>query len=108
EREREIIERQIRHMSSLVDDLLDVSRLTGGKVSLRKEPALLADLVARAVEQASPLLEQQGHTLELDVAAEPLTVYVDTRRIAQVIANLLTNAAKYTEPGGRIVVTAGA
>ncbi|MEP7381696.1 MAG: ATP-binding protein [Gemmatimonadota bacterium] len=104
ESERGIIERQVQHLASLVDDLLDVSRLTRGKVELRKERVTLADLVARAVEQARPLLEQQNHTVSIRVEGDALPVDADPRRMAQVISNLLTNAAKYTEPGGRIWV----
>jgi CheY-like chemotaxis protein/two-component sensor histidine kinase len=96
----------VQHLSGLVDDLLDVSRLTRGKVSLRKERVLLADLVARAVEQASPLLEQQSHALTLEVPRDEVVVNVDARRMSQVFANLLTNAAKYTEPGGSISIVA--
>jgi CheY-like chemotaxis protein len=99
-----IIERQVRHLVSLVDDLLDVSRITRGKVELRKGPVEAADVVARAIETASPLLEQQRHELTVNVPRD-LTVSADAGRLAQVVANLLTNAAKYTEPGGAITVT---
>jgi len=105
ERERGIIERQVKHLVSLVDDLLDVSRITRGKIELRRAPIELADVVARAIEMSSPLLEQQRHDLRVDVPRTGLTVDVDASRMAQVIANLLTNAAKYTEPGGTISVT---
>jgi PAS domain S-box-containing protein len=105
ERERAIIERQVRHVVGLVDDLLDVSRITRGRIDLRKEPVDPADIVARGVEIASPLLEQQRHVLEVDVP-RGFTIEADPGRLAQVVANLLTNAAKYTEPGGRVSVTA--
>jgi PAS domain S-box-containing protein len=104
ERERVIIERQVRHLVSLVDDLLDVSRITRGKIALKHEPVEAADAVARAIETASPLLEQQRHELIVGVP-RGLVVTGDAGRLAQVMANLLTNAAKYTEPGGAITVT---
>ncbi len=105
DRERTIIERQVKHVVSLVDDLLDVSRITRGKIQLAQRPVALADVVAEAVEMASPLLEQQRHRLELDIRRDACTVNADPARLAQVVSNLLTNAAKYTEPGGRITVT---
>jgi signal transduction histidine kinase/CheY-like chemotaxis protein len=108
ERERDIIERQVRHLVSLVDDLLDVSRITRGKIELRRRPLEMADVVARAIEMASPLLEQQRHDLTVDVPSEGLIVDGDAARLAQVVSNLLTNAAKYTDPGGAIAVTATA
>jgi len=104
EREREVIDRQVRHMVGLVDDLLDVSRITQGKVQLKKEPVEMSDLVASAIEMSSPLLEAQRHELKLDVPKRGLTVDGDAARLAQVISNLLTNAAKYTQPGGQITV----
>ncbi|MGC3997186.1 MAG: ATP-binding protein [Anaeromyxobacter sp.] len=105
--ERAVIERQVTHLVRLVDDLLDVSRVVRGKVRLVRRPVALADVVARAVEQASPLLEERRHALQLEMD-EGLWMEVDDHRIAQVIANLLTNAAKYTDPGGRIVLRARA
>jgi CheY-like chemotaxis protein len=108
ERERNVIERQVRHLVSLVDDLLDVSRITRGKIQLQRMPVELADIVAKAIETASPLLEQQRHALTVTVPRRGLTVNADLDRLAQVVANLLTNAAKYTEPGGTISVTARA
>ena len=105
-REREIIERQVAHLVALVDDLLDVSRITRGKVELRRAPVEAAVVVARGIEMASPLLEQHHHELIVEVPREGLVVYGDPARLAQVVANLLTNAAKYTEPGGRIHVIA--
>lgn len=103
ERERTIIERQVRHLVTLVDDLLDVSRITRGKVELSQEPVDLNDTVTRALELASPLIEQRKHSVEL--VMEPLLrVDGDPVRLSQVVANLLTNAAKYTPPGGHIRV----
>jgi signal transduction histidine kinase len=105
ERERNVIERQVRHLVSLVDDLLDVSRITRGKIQLQRRPAEIADVVAKAIETASPLLEQQRHTLMVDVPRQGLTVNADLDRLAQVVSNLLTNAAKYTEQGGKIAIS---
>jgi PAS domain S-box-containing protein len=106
--ERTMLERQVRHMVRLVDDLLDVSRITRGRVDLRKEPHELTSLVAKAIEIASPLFEQRSHHLVLDLDLDGVFVDGDGVRLAQVFANLLTNAAKYTEPGGRIEVCARA
>ena len=106
ERERAIIERQMRHVVTLVDDLLDVSRITRGKVQLRRTFVQLAEVVAKAIEMASPLLEQQRHELRVEVPRAGLGVLGDPNRLAQVVANLLTNAAKYTEPGGLVHVSA--
>lgn len=104
ERERTIIERQARHLVALVDDLLDVSRLARGKLTLKKQRIELAEIITEAVEQCSPLLEQRHHQLELQVPDTGLTVEADPRRLTQVIANLLNNAAKYTEPGGKVTI----
>jgi PAS domain S-box-containing protein len=103
---REMIERQVQHLVRLVDDLLDVSRVMRGKIDLRKESAELEAIVTRAVETAQPLIEVQKHGLEIDLPAEPLTLDADPVRLAQVVSNLLTNAAKYTEANGRIWLTA--
>lgn len=105
-RERTVIERQVRHLTRLVDDLLDMSRITRGKVSLRRREIELGEVVARAVETTSPLLEERGHRLRTDVPARGLSVRGDEERLAQVVGNLLTNAAKYTDPGGLIEVVA--
>jgi signal transduction histidine kinase len=104
-REQEVLERQVAHLTRLVDDLLDVSRITRGQIELRRAPAELADVVARAIETASPLLEQRRHRLELDVP-RGLRADVDLDRMAQVVANLLTNAAKYSASGSTIRVEA--
>ena len=101
---RDIIERQVNHLVRLVDDLLDVSRVMRGRVELRKEPVELAIVVARAVETVQPLLEAQKHRLEISMPDEPLVVNGDPVRLTQVIANVLSNAAKYTEPNGTISV----
>jgi signal transduction histidine kinase len=107
ERERTVIERQVRHLVGLVDDLLDVSRITRGKIELKLSRLELGAVVASAVEMASPILEARRHALEVHVAPSGLSVDGDAARLAQVVSNLLTNAAKYTEPGGQIVVAAG-
>jgi PAS domain S-box-containing protein len=105
-REQEIIERQVKHLTRLVDDLLDVSRVARGKVELAKKPVQLAEVVLKAVEMASPLLELRRHRLSVEVARDGLLVLGDETRLAQVVANLLTNAAKYTDAGGDITVAA--
>jgi PAS domain S-box-containing protein len=106
DRELTIIERQVEHLTRLVDDLLDVSHVARGMVRLRREPLEIAPIIANAVEMASPLLERRQHHLTVTAAAQGLVVDGDGVRLAQVIANLLTNAAKYTDPGGHIQVTA--
>ncbi len=105
-KERLIIERQVQHLIRLVDDLLDVSRITRGKITLQRQPVRVADVVARAIEIASPLLEARQHRLRVDVPDDGLWVHGDADRLSQVMANLLTNAAKYTDPGGIIDVAA--
>jgi signal transduction histidine kinase/ActR/RegA family two-component response regulator len=106
-KERAIIERQVKHLVRLVDDLLDVSRVTRGKLELHREPIEIAEVIAKAVEMQGPLLEERAHQLTLDVPrSKRLRVQADSARLAQVFSNLLANAAKYTDPGGRIVVAA--
>lgn len=102
ERERAVIERQVQHMIRLVDDLLDVSRITRGKIELRKVPVELYEVVSHALEVSSPLLESRRHQVDVSVPTRGLLVDGDPERLAQVVSNLLTNAAKYTEPGGQI------
>jgi signal transduction histidine kinase/ActR/RegA family two-component response regulator len=106
ERERRVIERQVRHMVQLVDDLLDISRITRGKIQLKRTAVEVSGVMAKAIEMASPLLEQREHRLSVEVAREGLVVEGDPVRLSQVFANLLTNAAKYTEPRGHIDVRA--
>jgi PAS domain S-box-containing protein len=106
-KERAIIERQVRHLARLVDDLLDVSRITQGKIELHRDRVELSAIVAQAVEVASPLFEERVHRLFTDVP-DDLSVLGDEHRLTQVLSNLLTNAAKYTPPGGRIDVIARA
>ncbi|HEX8013106.1 MAG TPA: MASE1 domain-containing protein [Casimicrobiaceae bacterium] len=101
---RAVLERQIGHLSRIVDDLLDVSRITGGKIALKKEILELNALVAHALESCRPLLDARRHTVELDLSDEPLRVDGDRTRLAQVLLNLIHNAGKYTPEGGRIVI----
>ena len=108
QRASSIIGRQARHLAGLVDDLLDVSRVTRGLVVIDKSALDLRAVVAQAVEQVQPLLASRGHRLALDVQAPPLIVCGDAKRLVQVVANLLNNAAKYTPPGGRIRLAAEA
>jgi signal transduction histidine kinase len=102
----EMIDRQINQLVRLVDDLLDVSRITRGKLPLRKERVELAAAVRSAVETARPLIEAAGHEFTLILPPEPVFLDADLVRLAQVVANLLTNAAKYTDKGGHIRLTA--
>ena len=99
---RSMMERQLLQMTRLVDDLLDVSRLTTGKFALRKERLELRDVISAALETSLPVIEQQGHELSVAVPDEPIFVDGDRVRLAQVVSNLLTNSAKYTHPGGTI------
>jgi PAS domain S-box-containing protein len=102
ERVGEIMERQVNHMVRLVDDLMEVSRITRGKIELRKEPIEVAAFIRSAVETSRPLIEAGGHQLAVTLPPEPLTLEGDPVRLTQVVANLLNNAAKYTDPGGQI------
>jgi PAS domain S-box-containing protein len=102
-----MMDRQVEHLIRLVDDLLDVSRITRGLVGLRKEPVSLADVVGQAVEMANPAIQGRGHDLTLTLPREPLSVEGDRVRLTQVVFNLLHNAAKYTDPGGKVWLTAG-
>jgi PAS domain S-box-containing protein len=99
---RTMMQRQLDHLVRLVDDLMDVSRINSGKLELRKRTVDLNHTLSMAVEAAMPLIEENGHTLVQHIGKEPLWVDADTNRLMQVISNLLTNAAKYTDPGGRI------
>ena len=99
-----VIARQSTHMTGLIDDLLDVSRVTRGLIALEQEDVAARLLVDEAVEQARPLIEARTHTLSIDDEAGGACVHGDRKRLVQVLANLLSNAAKYTPPGGRIVL----
>jgi signal transduction histidine kinase len=99
---RDIIERQVFQLTRLVDDLLDVSRISRGKVRLRFEPVELSSVLRGAVETSQPIVDAQRHELNVHQPVQPVRVYGDPARLVQVVANLLNNAAKYQEPGGRI------
>ncbi|MEJ1966940.1 MAG: HAMP domain-containing sensor histidine kinase [Gammaproteobacteria bacterium] len=104
---RDVIERQVKHLTRLVDDLLDVSRITRGNINLSREAVAVTTIVARAIETIQPLIAEQRHELTVDVSDEALEVEGDLTRLTQVLGNLLNNAAKYTDPGGSIAVSAG-
>jgi len=103
---REIMERQVNQMVRLIDDLLDVSRISHGKIELQREPIELATIISTAVETVQPLIDAAGHQLALSLPAEPIILDADPVRLAQIIGNLLNNAAKYTKPGGQIWLSA--
>ncbi|MCE3284406.1 MAG: hybrid sensor histidine kinase/response regulator [Steroidobacteraceae bacterium] len=103
---REVIARQVEHMAMLLDDLLDVSRITRGRLELRRDYVSLEKIVASAVETARPLIDARRHALEVDLGNEPVDLMVDPLRLAQALSNLLMNAAKYTDPGGTISLAA--
>ncbi|MBI2877708.1 MAG: response regulator [Candidatus Tectomicrobia bacterium] len=104
---REVAERQVQHMTCLLDDLLDVSRITRGKIELRKQPVDLSTVVDHAIQTSSSLIHAQKHELSVSLPAEPLQLEADPDRLVQIFSNLLNNAAKYTPPGGCIWLTAG-
>jgi signal transduction histidine kinase/ActR/RegA family two-component response regulator len=103
---REVIARQVQRMALLLDDLLDVSRITRGRLELRKDYVDLLTLVSSAVETARPLIDAKNHSLTVNLPAEPLELEVDPLRLSQALSNLLTNAAKYTDAQGHIILTA--
>jgi signal transduction histidine kinase/ActR/RegA family two-component response regulator len=104
-RAREVIERQVQHLVCLIDDLLDVSRITRGMITLQRERVLIDAVVARAVETARPLIDARKHELTLDLPEELLSVEGDPTRLVQIIGNILHNAAKFMDTGGRIVLS---
>jgi len=104
-RQRAVIDRQSRHMARLLDDLLDVSRITQGKIELRKHPVELGAVVDQVVDAHRALLDQRGHTLAVSVPPEPFFMEADATRLHQVIGNLLNNAAKYTPSGGQVALS---
>jgi PAS domain S-box-containing protein len=99
-----VIQRQVKHMAWLLDDLLDVARITQGKLELKKQPITLNSVVDSAVEAARPLLDRKSHQLTVSLPAETLTLNADPLRLSQVLCNVLTNAAKYTDAGGHITL----
>ncbi|WP_088253587.1 response regulator [Fimbriiglobus ruber] len=99
---RDTMARQLAHMVRLIDDLLDVSRISKGRIELRKERVAVRDILDIAVETSRPLIEAGRHELQIDLPPEPLYIFADLTRIGQVVANLLNNAAKYTPEGGHI------
>jgi CheY-like chemotaxis protein len=103
---REMIERQTEQLTTLVDDLLDVSRVTQGRITLRKVNLELMSVIARAIETSRPLIDARKHHLAVSLPAEPVRVEGDVARLAQAISNLLNNAAKYTDDGGEIQLNA--
>ena len=107
-RVHEIMERQLGHLVNLVDDLLDVARITRGQIALRRERVDLAGILSAAVESSLPLIEAARHALDVRLPASPLILDADPTRLTQVVSNLLNNAARYTPKGGRIVLAAEA
>ena len=106
QRARETMERQLRHMIRLIDDLLDISRITSGKIRLEKARMPLAAAIDSAVETSRPAIEAGRHTLDVQLPPQPIELEADATRLAQAVANLLNNAAKYTPPGGHIALRA--
>jgi signal transduction histidine kinase len=102
----DVIDRQVQHMSLLLDDLLDISRVTRGTLALRMQATELSSVIDNAVETARPTIDGKRHTLSVEVPSQPIQFTADPLRVAQVLSNLLTNAAKYTDPEGQIRVTA--
>lgn len=103
---KDVVQRQVKHLARLIDDLLDVSRISRGKISLRKEPLDLSPIVSSAVEVVRPLMEERKHELCVSLMNGGLTLEADPLRLEQILVNLLTNAAKYTDAGGRVSLTA--
>jgi PAS domain S-box-containing protein len=100
------IERQVIHLKRLVDDLIDVARVTSGKIQIRKDLVRLGEILDRAIEDIEPTLTERQHELTVSIAPEPIWVEADPTRLEQILVNLLSNAAKYTEPGGHIALLA--
>jgi PAS domain S-box-containing protein len=103
---RDVIDRQITQMTRLLEDLLDISRITRSKLTLQCEELQLAEVIEQAIEVARPALDEAGHSFDVELPGSPIPLYADATRLAQVISNLLINAAKYTPPPGKISLTA--
>jgi CheY-like chemotaxis protein len=103
---RTTMERQLSHMVRLVDDLLDLSRINSDKLELQKQPVYLSEVVSQAVETVRPLIAEAGHELSIELSEESMRLNADTVRLSQAFSNLLNNACKYTDPGGRISLSA--
>ena len=103
---RDVIDRQVEYLTRLIDDLMDVSRITRDKLELRRQPIAINDVLSGAIESSRPLIEQSGHELIVTLPTQPVLLNGDLVRLAQVFLNVLNNAAKYTDRGGRIWVTA--
>jgi len=104
QRARDVVERQVKHLARLLDDLLDISRLTRGKIELRKETVTIQTIVAEALETTRGFIDARRHVVSVSLPEEPLWFEADPTRITQVVGNLLNNAARYTPPGGEISV----
>src|SRR5688572_21321516 len=102
---RDVIDRQVAHMAALLEDLLDVSRLTRDRITLRRDRVELGSAISQAIEINRPMIESRGHKLITQMAGQPIEVEGDLTRLTQIFGNLLNNAAKYTNPGGEIAVT---
>jgi len=102
----EMAHRQVRQITRLVDDLMDISRITRGKITLARQPVPLADIIASAIETSRPMIDRANHAFSLRLPSDPLVLDADKVRLTQVFSNLLNNAAKYTDPHGRITLTA--
>lgn len=107
-RTRDILERQAKHLTRLVDDLLDIARINSGKIQLRREPLLLADLVEQAAHTSQPMLQERAQELTVKLPDEPITLSGDPIRLVQVLANLLNNASRYSGQRGKIAITCAA
>ncbi len=105
-RVREMLDRQVQHLVRLVDDLLELSRISRGDIELRREPVGLESAIAGAIETSRPLIDERGHRLVVTLPSEPLVLDADPVRLSQIVANLLNNAARYTDPGGHITLSA--
>jgi CheY-like chemotaxis protein len=104
--ELDVLDRQVHHLIRLVDDLMDIARITSGKVELRRKRLELAQVIVRALETSSPLLEKRRQTVDVRVPVMGLGIDADLERLTQVFSNLLTNASKYSEPGSAITIVA--